>query len=625
MKIKSFSFEMKRSRSELVSSAVGSFLRRRQYSDSETFKKSDLNIHQVLQEMTLNATVCVGTGMRNAFSYTSISGDATAVDQQYTRLKNFLSEALEPYKSELSYILFPMFIHLYLELVTNGQKTAAQKFHSRHHGLFLHSQEYKSVAESLCSIVTLQDLAKFSTVKEIRENKFHVQLSEDCVEYFLKFLKDNDQLILLQVLNMYFCIEVVNLSDRDSSNLHIQEDSPPIKVSQISSPVCEIKNEKSPKSLTNSKESLEALKQAIKKVSESPPCLPSVCLYTVNNTNQGLSSVSLSQDTTLLAGGFENSSIRLWSLTPKALESVKTDVDVSKVHLGYDILPEDDEMENDVSSSHVKVMRGHGGPVYSLAFVPRSNILLSASEDTTVRAWSMTNHTNIVIYRGHAYPVWSLDIGPLGVYFATASKDHTARIWTTDRTYPLRILAGHNLDVDCVKFHPNGNYVATGSSDRTVRLWSVQDGKMVRMFHGHRGSIFALAFSPNGQYLASAGEDRRIKIWDLSSGLVMKELRGHIDTVYSICFNNDSTVLASGGLEHVLRIWDVRKGITHHGGHTATGSTASTNPRSDRIDSHTAPELLGAFPTKSTSVQLVQYNWHNLLLAVGEGVETCSS
>lgn len=585
--------KMKSSKNEQAISTVGRYLRRRQYSDSDVFKKTDFKLHQPIEEMTIQGMVCAETGVRNAISFSSISGDATAIDQQYNRLKVFVTEASEPFKCELTYVLFPMFVHLYLELISNGQKTAAQKFHSRHSGSFATVQNYKSVVSTLSSIQTMQDLSTYPNVKDFRENKHTVCLCEDTLEYLMKFLRDTDNIILLQLFNLYIDLEVRH---RDyNTKLHLYEDR------QLSVPQVTKGNQESEKQ--KACEAVLALKQAIKRVSEEKPCLPSICLYSFHNAFQGLSSVDLWPEGYLLAGGFEDSSVRVWSLTSSLLQ-YRTGSIISRVPLACD----ESGPEQEIKENEVVVMRGHGGPVYSLGFAPQSNVLLSCSEDTTVRAWNLSTFTNVCLYRGHGYPVWDIDVSPLEIYFATASRDHTARIWMLDRTFPLRILAGHNLDVDAVKFHPNNTYLATGSSDRTVRLWSIQEGRMVRLLTGHRGSIFTLAFSPNGQLLASAGEDRRIKVWDLASGSQIKELRGHTDTVYSLCFNGDSSLLASGGLEHTVRLWDVRTAVSHSSHASSVGTTT---------ESRTSPELLASFPTKSNSIQMLQYTKHNLLMAVG--------
>ncbi len=43
------------------------------------------------------------------------------------RIKTFITEAVEPYRGELKDLLYPLFVHVYLELLCNGQKTPGQK------------------------------------------------------------------------------------------------------------------------------------------------------------------------------------------------------------------------------------------------------------------------------------------------------------------------------------------------------------------------------------------------------------------------------------------------------------------------------------------------------------------
>ncbi len=44
----------------------------------------------------------------------------------------WISESPDAFKPELAQLLYPMFTHLYLELVCAGQRQMAQKFHKRH-------------------------------------------------------------------------------------------------------------------------------------------------------------------------------------------------------------------------------------------------------------------------------------------------------------------------------------------------------------------------------------------------------------------------------------------------------------------------------------------------------------
>lgn len=40
----------------------------------------------------------------------------------FFRFKHFISDSVEPFRNELVDFLYPMFVHIYLELVGNGQK-----------------------------------------------------------------------------------------------------------------------------------------------------------------------------------------------------------------------------------------------------------------------------------------------------------------------------------------------------------------------------------------------------------------------------------------------------------------------------------------------------------------------
>lgn len=126
---------------------------------------------------------------------------------------------------------------------------------------------------------------------------------------------------------------------------------------------------------------------------------------------------------------------------------------------------------------------GHSGPVYSVSFSPDRTLLLSASEDATIRyyelvfcdsftvliyliflrLWSLQIWTCLVVYKGHMFPVWDVKFSPLGYYFASSSYDRTARLWATDHYQPLRIFAGHFSDVDVsyviTKKMPNFIYI----------------------------------------------------------------------------------------------------------------------------------------------------------------------
>ncbi|BFZ21101.1 hypothetical protein BsWGS_24140 [Bradybaena similaris] len=574
-------------------------------SESEMPSRKDLRREQPVSDLSIRRRAQSRAGVENTLALSSISGDATACDQQFARMKAFITNAVSPYGAQLQPLLFPMFAHVFLEMLCNGHKVPAQKFCERHSETF-QDDRHQNFVKVLKKLETKSQVMTSKEVTEFRENRHVLNVTQEALDYLMRHLKTDDNMIMLQVFNQYIKTNVVQ---ENGSQLHsaIELDSEPLVSQDTVEPVQAAASAQPGEPQENELSLMEELEAAIKAMRELPPCLPSICFFTFLNTYQGLCASTISQDKRKLSGCFEDSSICVWNLEPDMIERSPADCDISKIFLAVDHLHCTEEeikekmnMRANQNTETVKLV-GHRGPVYKTRFLTDSSkYLLSCSSDSTVRLWDMHTQTNAVIYNGHTSPVWDVNICSTDMWFASCANDTTAKLWTFEKTYPLRSYVGHTMDVDCVEFHPNNNYLATGSADKTIRFWNLSEGRTVRLLQGHRGTILALAFSPDGKLLASAGDDRRVKIWDLGTGHAVKDLRGHSDTVYALAFSEDSNVLASGGADCCIRLWDVKKTVESH-----------------QSESHSSPELLGAYPTKSALISYLGYSQFNILLAAG--------
>lgn len=255
-------------------------------------------------------------------------------------------------------------------------------------------------------------------------------------------------------------------------------------------------------------------------------------------------------------------------------------------------------------ASQPDVLEGHESEVTVLQFSRDGGQLLSASEDATLRLWTVDGSGGSTVFAGHRMAVmaaalcaddrhvvsgdrlgelrlwcvadqavvWShherghggitgLSVSPDGALVAVSSDIGLItlvdmRTGSSTRTFSeKRYGAVHD-----VCFMPDGVHVVSGGDDHHVRIWDVATGKEVSVLSGHEDGIMAVAISPNGSEIASASRDNTVRLWDAASGAVLHVLKGHAFTIHDVAFSEDGARVASAAWDHWLRVWDVTSG-----------------------------------------------------------------
>ncbi|XP_061492088.1 transcription initiation factor TFIID subunit 5 [Rhineura floridana] len=587
-------------------------------------------------------------------------GDPALYEEYYSGLKHFIECALDCHRAELSQLFYPLFVHMYLELVYNGHENEAKSFFEKFHG----DQEcyYQDDLRVLSSLTKKEHMRGNETMLDFRTSKFVLRISRDSYQLLKRHLQEKQNNQIWNIVQEHLYIDIFDGMPRSKQQIDAMVGSLAgeakreankakvffglLKEPEIELPLDdedeEGENEEGkPKKKKPKKDSMGSkskkqdpnappqnriplpelkdsdkldkimnMKEATKRVRLGSECLPSICFYTFLNAYQGLTAADITDDSSMIVGGFADSTVRVWSVTPKKLRSVKSAADLSLIDKESDDVLE--RIMDEKTASELKILCGHSGPVYGTSFSPDRNYLLSSSEDGTIRLWSLLTFSCLVGYRGHNYPVWDTQFSPYGYYFVSGGHDRVARLWATDHYQPLRIFAGHLADVTCTRFHPNSNYIATGSADRTVRLWDVLNGNCVRIFTGHKGPVHSLAFSPNGRFLATGATDGRVLLWDIGHGLMVGELKGHTDTIYALRFSRDGEILATGSMDNTVKLWDAMKAFEDLETDDFTTATGHIN-----LPESSQDLLLGTYMTKSTPVIHLHFTRRNLILAAG--------
>lgn len=220
--------------------------------------------------------------------------------------------------------------------------------------------------------------------------------------------------------------------------------------------------------------------------------------------------------------------------------------------------------------------KAHSALVHCVAVSPDGKFLATAGFDNTVKIWEIKPDgalKEVKILTGHTGPVYAVAFHPKDEKIvATASQDKTARLWDitdgkpkggADSVFevskPKFELKGHTDIVDTLAFSPDGKALATAGADKGVKLWNPADGKEVKALGTHDGSVYAVAFSPDGKYLASAGagKDNIVKIWDVKEQKEYTQLRGHEQPVTAVVFSGNTDVVTAS-MDRTIRVWNVK-------------------------------------------------------------------
>lgn len=198
----------------------------------------------------------------------------------------------------------------------------------------------------------------------------------------------------------------------------------------------------------------------------------------------------------------------------------------------------------------------HDGAVNGAQFVPGSNQAVTASDDGAVALWDLNTGELVHRFKGHKHKVVSVTVSSDGNWAASAAWDRTVRLWNLKDLTDGPLLEGHGNTVNAVVFSKDDEFVYSAGYNGEIRQWRVETGELIRTVYKHGWGINALAATGHGFHVLFGSLDGTVGMVELASGQLVETLHRFERPVLSLTSIPEHNMAAAGSGDGFIQVWD---------------------------------------------------------------------
>lgn len=134
--------------------------------------------------------------------------DPKIYSSSYQKLCQFIDSALDIYRHELSMLIYPVFVQMYLDLVLKEYEKDAIEFMEKYSQ---YQENYYLEDIHKLAIITKKDQLKCDELIDnfrSSQNQFTIRLSRDSYYYLKRFLNEADNSIVNSIVQEHICIDI---------------------------------------------------------------------------------------------------------------------------------------------------------------------------------------------------------------------------------------------------------------------------------------------------------------------------------------------------------------------------------------------------------------------------------
>lgn len=522
----------------------------------------------------------------------------------YSLLKNWVDSSLEIYKSELRYIMYPIFIYMFLNLVKKDVFQARRLFDRYSSDFKLY---HSSEINRLFSVNSVDHIKENEIASAFNDNRYRVTISRTVFNLLLYFLNENESVggsLIISIINQYLEPNVVNtvssksqladgiktLKNKDSTiGIDSNINSKPVKLGPFPRDEDYVKEVETELKIRDDQER-QQLEQAKGDSTNDP-----------NNQTEETSKV-VQHSTTLL-----NEYRMLNHEIPRESQSGSFTSDGKEKNDTVD----DKDSKSKIANNRVILQTNEkleSPSRDSLPLPPKTalDIKLEIQKVKESRDAIRLDNLQVSLPTVCMYTFYNTNRGMTSLEFsddcrlaAAGFQDSYIKLWTLDGSSLITnripsskrkemelgdpstsMLIGHSGTVYSTSFSPDNRFLISGSEDRTVRLWSLDTHTALVSYKGHNHPVWDVKFSPLGHYFATASHDQTARLWSSDHIYPLRIFAGHLSDVDTVSFHPNGCYVFTGSSDKTCRMWDINSGdsVRLFLGHTAPVLSTAVTP-----------------------------------------------
>jgi len=166
----------------------------------------------------------------------------------------------------------------------------------------------------------------------------------------------------------------------------------------------------------------------------------------------------------------------------------------------------------------------------------------------------------------HTAMIWRIGVDAAGRYLVSASEDKTLRVWSLPEMVLLNTLrvpigVGHEGKIFATAISPDGRWIAAGGvtgyewNDASIYLFDRATGQMFHRISGLGNVIRNLAISSEGSFLAASLGAGGVRVWNTHNWKLVGKDTDYGSDSYSCEFSRDGRLLTTS-YDGYLRLYD---------------------------------------------------------------------